>query len=53
MWWSKEGQFLPIEELSKIFKKQLTFCEKVANDKDNPEFIKSPFVRYEEEVKAK
>lgn len=53
MWWSKEGQFLPIEELSKIFKKQLTFCEKVANDKDNPEFINSPFVRYEEEVKAK
>lgn len=53
MWWSKEGQFLPVEELSKIFKKQLTFCEKVANDKDNPEFINSPFVRYEEEVKAK
>lgn len=53
MWWSKEGQFLPIEELSKIFKKQLTFCEKVANDKDNPEFINSPFVHYEEEVKAK
>ncbi|RXE71562.1 hypothetical protein ED352_04450 [Muribaculaceae bacterium Isolate-002 (NCI)] len=53
MWWSKEGQFLPIEELSKIFKKQLSFCEKVANDKDNPEFINSPFVRYEEEVKAK
>lgn len=53
MWWSKEGQFLPIEELSKIFKKQLTFCEKIANDKDNPEFINSPFVRYEEEVKAK
>lgn len=53
MWWSKEGQSLPIEELLKIFRKQLTFCEKVANDKDNPEFIKSPFVRYEEEVKAK
>jgi len=53
MWWSKEGQFLPVEELLKIFKKQLTFCEKVANDKDNPEFINSPFVRYEEEIKAK
>ena len=53
MWWSKEGQFLPLEELLKIFKKQFTFCEKVANDKDNPEFIHSPFVRYEEEVKAK
>ena len=53
MWWSKEGQFLPVEELSKIFKKQIAFCEKVANDKNTPEFIQSPFVRYEEEVKAK
>lgn len=53
MWWSKEGQFLPIDELIKTFKKQITFCEKLANDKDNPEFINSPFVRYEEEVKAK
>ncbi len=53
MWWSKEGRFLSMEELSKIFKKQITFCEKLANDKDNPEFISSSFVRYEEEVKAK
>ena len=53
MWWSKEGQFMPLEELLKIFKKQFTFCEKVANDKNDPEFINSPFVRYEEEVKAK
>lgn len=53
MWWSKEGRFLSMDELSKIFKKQITFCEKLANDKDNPEFISSPFVRYEEEVKAK
>lgn len=53
MWWSKEGRFLSIEELSKIFKKQITFCEKLANDKDNPELISSPFVRYEDEVKAK
>lgn len=53
MWWSKEGQFLPVDELLKIFKKQLSFCEKVANDKDNPEFITSPFLHYEEEVKAK
>ena len=53
MWWSKEGQFMSLEELLKIFKKQFTFCEKVANDKDNPEFINSPFVRYEEEIKAK
>ena len=53
MWWSKEGRFLSMDELSKIFKKQIAFCEKLANDKDNPEFISSPFVRYEEEVKAK
>lgn len=53
MWWSKEGRFLPMDELAKIFKKQITYCEKLANDKDNPELISSPFVRYEEEVKAK
>lgn len=53
MWWSKEGRFLSMEELSKIFKKQITFCEKLANDKDNPELISSLFVRYEDEVKAK
>ena len=53
MWWSKEGRFLSMEELAKIFKKQITFCEKLANDKDSPELISSPFIRYEEEVKAK
>ena len=53
MWWSKEGRFLSMEELCKIFKKQITFCEKLANDKDSPELISSPFVHYEEEVKAK
>lgn len=53
LWWSKEGRFIEMDELAKIFKKQITFCEKLANDKDNPELINSPFVRYEEEVKAK
>ncbi len=53
MWWSKEGMFLPIEELEKMFKKQITFVEKLANDKNHPETIDSPFVNYEEEVKAK
>ncbi len=53
MWWSKEGQFLPIEELAKTFKKQITFCEKLANDKTHPEFISSTALSYEEEVKAK
>lgn len=53
MWWSKEGRFLSMDELAKIFKKQITYCEKLANDKDSPELISSPFVHYEEEVKAK
>lgn len=53
MWWSKEGQFMSVEDLTKIFKKQITFCEKVANDKAQPEFISSTSVSYEEEVKAK
>ena len=53
MWWSKEGQFMSVEELTKMFKKQITFCEKVANDKAQPEFISSTSVSYEEEVKAK
>lgn len=53
LWWSKEGQFMSVEELAKVFKKQITYCEKVANDKDHPEFISSTSVSYEEEVKAK
>ncbi len=53
MWWSKEGQYMSVDELAKVFKKQITFCEKVANDKDHPEFISSTSVSYEEEVKAK
>lgn len=53
MWWSKEGQYLPIDELTKMFKKQITFCEKLANDKDSPEKLEHPYVDYEEEVKAK
>lgn len=53
MWWSKEGQFTPVEELVKIFKKQITFVEKLANDKEGKELITTPNVRYDEEVKAK
>lgn len=53
LWWSKEGQFMSVEDLAKVFKKQITYCEKVANDKDHPEFISSTSVSYEEEVKAK
>lgn len=53
LWWSQEGCSLSIEELSKIFKKQITFCEKLANDKDNPMLIDSIYVDYVDEVKAK
>lgn len=51
MWFIGEGATLPLEELEKIHKKMLTFCEKKAN-KDN-ELIKSAFVEYQDEVKAK
>lgn len=52
-WWVAEGCTLSVEELSKIFKKQLAFCEKQANDKSDPTFIQSEHLAYEEEVKAK
>ena len=51
MWWRLEGCNLSVEELSKMFKKQITFCEKVAN-KDG-EFIKDESVNYIDDVKAK
>ena len=52
-WWSGEGHTLSVEELSKIFKKQLSFCERAANEKQNPVLINSEHISYEEEVKAK
>ena len=51
MWWSKEGCTLSVEELSKLFKKQITFCEKLAN-KDSV-YIESESVQYIDDVKAK
>lgn len=50
-WWSQEGCGKTVEELSKEFKKQITFANAAANSKDNPMFIAN--VRYEDEVKAK
>lgn len=50
MWWSREGCHLTPEELSKLFKKQVAFCEKLAN-KDG-EFIESPAITYVDNVKA-
>lgn len=51
MWWSKEGCKLSTDELAKMFKKQITFCEKCANS--DGEVINSEHILYQEEVKAK
>lgn len=51
MWWINEGRNLTIEELEKIHKKMISFCEKKANSDDEMK-IKSKYIRYEEEVKA-
>lgn len=53
MWWMGEGCTLTVEELTKKFKTMITYCEKMANDKTDPQFIENPYVRYEDEVKAK
>lgn len=50
LWWAKEGCNLSEAELSKVFKKQISFCEKLAN-KDG-QFIEHPSVQYTDEVKA-
>ena len=51
LWWSKEGCTLSVGELAKMFKKQISFCEKLAN-KDEI-FIQNESVEYVDEVKAK
>ena len=51
LWWSKEGCTLSVGELAKMFKKQIAFCEKLAN-KDEI-FIQNESVEYVDEVKAK
>lgn len=53
MWWMGEGCTLTVEELTKKFKSMITYCEKMANDKTDPQFIDNPYVHYEDEVKAK
>lgn len=52
MWWINEGQTLPVEELEKIFKKMIAYCEKQANSKEQ-KHIESQFISYEADVKAK
>lgn len=53
LWWSHYGSTLSVPELEKIFAKQLTFCNKLANDKANPMLIQSEHIEYIDDVKAK
>lgn len=50
-WWSQEGCKKTVEELSKEFKKQITYANNAANSKNGPTFIAD--VKYEDDVKAK
>ena len=50
MWWSKEGCHLSVEELTKMFKKQITFCEKLAKEGT---YIEDESVEYVEDIKAR
>lgn len=53
MWWAQLGCTLSVAELEKIFSKQLTYCNKLANDKEHPIFIQSEHIEYVDDVKAK
>lgn len=50
LWWQREGCNLSVDELAKIFKKQVTFCEKLAT-KDNI-FVENAGLKYYDDVKA-
>ena len=50
-WWQHEGCRMTADELAKVFKKQVTFCEKLANKEEI--FIKAEGLEYVDEVKAK
>lgn len=52
MWWIEEGCHLTCDELTKMFKKQITLCEKLANREDS-KLIADENITYEDEVKAK
>lgn len=53
LWWAQVGCHLTMDELAKTFKTQVTYCEKVANDKSNPLLLESEHIEYVDEVKAK
>lgn len=50
LWWVNEGCNMSVDDLAKMFKKQITACEKLAKDGT---FIQSEHLYYEDEVKAK
>lgn len=51
MWFTREGINMSMEDLEKVHKKMITYCEKVMN-KDG-EKIQSAFVKYIDDVTAK
>lgn len=51
MWFTREGINMSMEDLEKVHKKMITYCEKVVN-KDG-EQIQSAFVKYIDDVTAK
>lgn len=51
MWWAEEGCKMSADELTKMFKKQIAFCEKLANTKGV--FIQDESIEYIDDVKAK
>lgn len=51
MWFTREGINMSMEDLEKVHKKMITYCEKVVNKDD--EQIQSAFVKYVDDVTAK
>lgn len=51
MWWKYEGCNMSVEDLAKTFRKQITFCEKLAT-KENI-LVEAHGLEYTEEVKAR
>lgn len=51
-WWADVGSAMAPDELAKMFKKQITYCEGLANS-PSPVFVEDESVEYVDEVKAK
>lgn len=50
LWWQREGCTLSVDELAKIFKKQVTFCEKLATKEGV--LVENAGLEYYDDVKA-